>query len=285
MNKRNFWLFVLTLLLFTAITVSASNAPEGELITTQSGGVTGGFGPSGLGSITTFFNANNSFAGNMFDITNIGANPITITSFDINLGTNGANANVSVYSYPGTYVGHESSPTGWTLMGMATVNSAGTNVPTPLSVGGLTISPGQSYGLYVTVSNYPNASMQYTNGTNVISNTEVSLSLGIGKGNPDFTGSTFASRSWNGTIYYDIGSGATPTPTATATPTETPTSTPTETPTVTATPTEVPTATPTPPPTDVTLTQFQGSGPNYSVIFFLALLIVGFFAYRHTRKA
>ena len=37
MNKRNFWLFVLTLLLFTAITVSASNAPEGELITTQSG--------------------------------------------------------------------------------------------------------------------------------------------------------------------------------------------------------------------------------------------------------
>jgi hypothetical protein len=291
MNRRNFWFFLFALLLLTAVTVSASNIPEGEFITNPeggsggSGGVVGGFGPSGLGSITTFFNSNNSFAGNMFDITNIGSNPITITAFDINLATGGTNANVSVYYYPGTYVGHESSPTGWTLMGMGTVNSAGTNVPTPLNVGGLTIPPGQSFGLYVTVSNYPAGTMRYTNGTNVISNTEVSLSLGVGKGNPDFTGSTFASRSWNGTIYYDIGSGATPTPTATATPTETPTSTPTETPTATAIPTETPTATPTSPPTDVTLTQFQGSDSNYSVIFFIALVIVGFFAYRYTRKA
>lgn len=303
MNKRNFWFFVLALLLFTAITVSASNIPEGEFITNPEGGsggsgsVQGGFGPSGLGSITTFYNSNNSFAGNMFDITNIGSNPITITSFDINLATGGSNVNVSVYSYPGTYVGHEGSPTGWTLMGMGTVNSAGTNVPTPLNVGGLTIPPGQSFGLYVTVSNYPAGTMRYTNGTNVISNTEVSLSLGVGKGNPDFTGSTFASRSWNGTIYYDITSGATPTPTATptetptstptatATSTETPTATPTETPTATAVPTETPTATPTLPPTDVTLTQFQGSGSNATAIFFLAFLIVGLLAYRHARKA
>lgn len=283
MNKRNVWFFLIALLLFTAITVSASNIPEGEFITNPeggsggSGGVQGVFGPSGLGSITTFFNSNNQFAGNMFDITNIGSNPITINSFDINLATGGTNANVSVYYYPGTYVGHESSPTGWTLMGMATVNSMGTNVPTPLNVGGLVIPPGQSYGLYVTVSNYSAGTMRYTNGTNVISNTEVSLSLGIGKGNPDFTGSTFASRSWNGTIYYDIG--ATPTPT----PTETPTATPTETPT--ATPTETPTATPTSPPTDVTLTQFQGSESNSAVIFFIALLVVGLFAYRYTRKA
>jgi hypothetical protein len=277
MNKRNFWFFVLVLLLFTGITVSASNAPEGGAISSDAGSV--GFAPAGLGSITTFFTGGNSFAGNMFDITNISANPITINSFDINLGA-GTNVLVSVYSYPGTYVGHESDPTGWTLMGSATVNSAGPNVPTPLSVGGLTIPAGQSFGLYVTVSNYPAASMQYTNGTNVIANTDVSLSLGIGKGNPDFTGSTFASRSWNGTIYYDIASGPTPTPTATAT------AIPTETPTATAT--AIPTETPTPtlPPTDVTLTEFQGSGPGSTAIFWVALLVLGLFAtYRYARRA
>ncbi len=278
MNKRNFWFFVVVLLLLTGITVSASNAPEGGAISTDAG--SGGFAPTGLGSITTFFTGGNSFAGNMFDITNISANPITITSFDINLLTGGTNATVSVYSYPGTYVGHESDPTGWTLMGSAVVNSAGSNVPTPLSVGGLTIPPGQSFGLYVTVSNYPAATMSYTNGTNVIANADVSLSLGVGKGNPDFTGSTFASRSWNGTIYYDIASGPTPTPTATAT------ATPTETPTATAT--AIPTETPTPtlPPTDVTLTEFQGSGPGSTAIFWVALLVLGLFAtYRYARRA
>ncbi|MBK8432172.1 MAG: hypothetical protein IPL28_13150 [Chloroflexi bacterium] len=48
----------------------------------------------------------------------------------------------------------------------------------------------------------PAAIMQYTNGSNVISNADLSLTLGVGKGNPDFTGNTFANRSWNGTIYY-----------------------------------------------------------------------------------
>jgi uncharacterized repeat protein (TIGR01451 family) len=140
----------------------------------------------------------------MFDIENIGTDPITITSFDINISTGAVGALISVYSVPGTYVGNETNPGPWTLMGTDTVNSNGTNVPTPVAVGGLTINPGETYGLYVTVSNYPTASMNYTNGDNIIANTEVELTLGSGKGNPDFTGSTFPSRSWNGTIYYDV---------------------------------------------------------------------------------
>src|SRR5690606_36216889 len=33
------------------------------------------------------------------------------------------------------------------------------------------------------------------------------IETGVGKGNPDFTGSTVDSRSWNGTVYYCAGEG------------------------------------------------------------------------------
>lgn len=279
MKKFTIWIVLLVLLLSTILTVAASNTPEATTTTGQSGRINTGF--AGMGSITTFFNTDNSFAGNMFDIQNIGTDPIMITSFDVNLATGGTGVIISVFSIPGTYVGNDTNPVPWTLMGTATVNSAGTNVPTPVNVGGLTINPGQSYGLYLTATNYPVGTMLYTNGANVVSNTEVQLTLGAGKGNPDFTGSTFTPRSWNGTIYYDI-LGGTPTPTATATPTETPL--PTETPTALPTETATPTAEP---PTDVSLTEFQGQGAtnNLSVTALVAFLIVLVFAYRYVKKA
>ena len=286
MKKYSIWIVLFVLLLSTIITVGASNAPTHEAPSTQSGSINSGF--AGMGSITTFYNTNNSFAGNMFDIQNIGTDPIMITSFDVNLSTGGTGVLISVYSVPTTYVGNESNQAVWTLMGTATVNSAGTNVPTPVNVGGLTINPVEAYGLYLSASNYPVGTMLYTNGANVVSNTEVQLTLGAAKGNPDFTGTTFTPRSWNGTVYYDIMAGATPTPTATAT------ATPTETPTATATPTETPTAVPTEtatpttePPTDVTLSEFQGRGTsnNLSMAALVAFIIVVLFAYRYVKKA
>ena len=153
-------------------------------------------------SITTFFTGGNSFAGNMFDVTNISSNPIVINSFDIHLETGGTGADISIYYTPNTYVGKEIDSSQWTLMGTDTVDAVGDNLPTPVNIGGLVLAPGASYGFYATVSNYPAAIMQYTNGSNVISNADLSLTLGVGKGNPDFTGNTFANRSWNGTIYY-----------------------------------------------------------------------------------
>jgi uncharacterized repeat protein (TIGR01451 family) len=205
MKKHVIWLVILALLLTTAVAIAATEV-EGETATAVGMGSISA-DSQGLGSITTFFNSDNQFAGNMFDIQNIGTDPITITSFDINLATGGSGALISVFSVPGTYVGNESNPAPWTLMGTDTVNSNGTNIPTPVAVGGLTINPGESYGLYLTVTNYPAATMRYTNGANVIANTEVQLTLGVGKGDPDFLGSTFSPRSWNGTIYYDIGAG------------------------------------------------------------------------------
>ncbi len=154
--------------------------------------------------ITTLFAQNNQFAGNMFDVT-AGAEDILIEGFDINI-TAGP-ATISVYSRPGTYVGFEGNSAGWTLMGTDVVNGVGTDSPTNVNIGGLTIPAGQTYGMYVTVSDYPSVSMNYTNGNNVFSDGNITLTLGVGKGNPDFAGGTFLSRSWNGTIYYCYGTG------------------------------------------------------------------------------
>ncbi|MEW6197210.1 MAG: PEP-CTERM sorting domain-containing protein [Planctomycetota bacterium] len=49
--------------------------------------------------------------------------------------------------------------------------------------------------------------MRYTNippALTLYENDDLKLTGGIGKGSPPFTGSTFASRMWNGTVYYDV---------------------------------------------------------------------------------
>lgn len=159
-------------------------------------------GPCTPDDLTTSFAGGNTFAGNMFDVTASGGIDLLIEKFDVNIepGT----ANISIYSRPGTYVGFEDDAAGWTLMGTEEVTSAGTGFPTEVNVGGLTIPAGETYGMYVTVTDYPSVSMNYTNtpaGT-PFSDASMTIETGVGKGNPDFTGSTFADRGWNGTIHY-----------------------------------------------------------------------------------
>jgi len=154
--------------------------------------------PPGTQSITTMFAANNSFSGNMFDVTAI--QPITIQGFDFNI-EGGASTTAFVYYRVGTYVGHDSDPTGWVLLGTASVTGQGIDTPTPVPIGGLAIPAGQTYGLYVGVDAW--GVLDYTNGNNVYSNGDLTLTLGIGKG-VGITSSTFSPRTWNGTIYYTI---------------------------------------------------------------------------------
>ncbi|MBA3986769.1 MAG: hypothetical protein H0X63_09425, partial [Flavobacteriales bacterium] len=155
--------------------------------------------------ITTAFTSGNSFAGNMFDITASGTEDVEIEKFDINVEA--GSATISVFSRPGSYVGFENNSAGWTLMGSEVITGLGENVPTELNVGGLVIPEGETYGIYITVTDFPSVSMFYTNGDNVYSDGNITVATGVGKGNPDFTGSTFNSRSWNGTVYYCSGSG------------------------------------------------------------------------------
>ncbi|MFC1734243.1 hypothetical protein ACFL6I_28405, partial [candidate division KSB1 bacterium] len=154
-------------------------------------------GGGSIDSITTTFVDNNGQSGNMFDITAI--NTITIDSFYIN-GT--ASSLMEVWYRPGTYVGYESSSTGWTKLGDFTVTSAGQGNPTRLPVGGLTIPSGQTYGIYVTYTS--TTSIRYTNGTQVFQ--DANMSVACGKGG-SYWACTIAGRIWNGRIFYRVGSG------------------------------------------------------------------------------
>src|SRR5690606_27607618 len=166
----------------------------------------GGGGDCEPGIMELPFDASfNEFAGNMFDVTAIGGEDVEIEGFDVNIDP--GTALISVYYREGSYVGFENSSAGWTLMGRETVTSAGENMPTYVDVGGLIIPDGDTYGIYVTVTDYPSTNMNYTNGNNSFSDTYLQVNTGIGKGNPDFTGATFLERSWNGTIHYCAGEG------------------------------------------------------------------------------
>lgn len=159
------------------------------------------------GSITTLFAQNNGFAGNMFNVTTF-ANSLTITGLDVNLSNAGSSGNlISVYTRSGSYSGFESNSAGWTLEGTVPVTSAGQDAATFVDIPDFTLTASSLTGFYVALSNYGSgSSLQYTNGSNVYVNTDLQLNLGIGKGNPDFTGATIANRTWNGTLYYDLNS-------------------------------------------------------------------------------
>ena len=157
------------------------------------------------GSITTAFNSNNQFAGNMFNVTNLTGGPITLNSFAGNISaTVGTNCIVTVYYTPTTYVGKETNPAAWSTMGTGNAPCAGINLPTLFNIGGLVIQPGETYGLYFSLDNYTAGSivLRYTNGNITFNNGDLLLTLGVGKANPAFTGTTFASRYWNGIINY-----------------------------------------------------------------------------------
>lgn len=153
-------------------------------------------------SLTTLFAANNSFAGNTFDLEpNVN---LTVTGFDVNLNPTGTDTTIAIYWRNGTANGNQSSSAGWTLLGTDTVAPAGIDNPTFVDVGGLDIDAGNTYGIYVDVQSYPSSSMQYTDGgPTTFSNADLDLTTYHGKGDPAFDGSDFFPRQWNGTVYYE----------------------------------------------------------------------------------
>lgn len=162
---------------------------------------------AGGGSLTTLFAGNNGFAGNTFDIENVGTQPVTILSWDINC-TPGPNPleTVTVYWKVGTAVGNENNPGAWTLMGVdSNVDCAGLDLPTPVAVGGVTLNPGDLFGFYIDLTSYDGINLlNYTNGgPNTYTNPEIELTSNTGQSSPAFGGSFFP-RIWNGTVYYDI---------------------------------------------------------------------------------
>ncbi len=148
------------------------------------------------GQITTTFANNNSQAGNMFDVTTF-ANAITITSLDLNLSS--GTYTILLYIKAGTYVGYDTTPSAWTEVASGSVTSAGAGLPSLFTVPNIQLAANTVTGFYVTTTS---SGMNYTNGSNTYSNSDLQLTLGIGKGYP--FGSTFSPRTWNGTINYTV---------------------------------------------------------------------------------
>ncbi|PHI19901.1 hypothetical protein CEQ90_10135 [Lewinellaceae bacterium SD302] len=159
-------------------------------------------------NLTTLFAENNGFAGNMFDLENVSADPILITSFEVNVESAvGEMLDLQVWTTPGTFNGVQNDASQWTSLGSATVAGKGVDNPTPLPVGGLTILPGESFGITVYLNNYANSGVTrrfvYTNGDNIYNNGDLELRTGVGLNTPDpFTDGFINSRTWNGSVLY-----------------------------------------------------------------------------------
>ena len=159
-------------------------------------------------SLTTTYAGGNGQDGVLFDLTP--AVNMTIQSFDAHMGQAvGTQVPVEVYWRAGTVQGNDSDSTGWTLLGSTTVASQGIGMPTPIPLGGLSLTAGQTYGIYMRASNGTGTyeSFYYTNSSDppvATSNSQLSLTSFYGKSNGPslLAGGTLYPRQWNGTVYY-----------------------------------------------------------------------------------
>lgn len=160
------------------------------------------------GGLTTIFAADNSFAGNTFDLENLSSQPIVINSFAINGQDNepfGNSNTVDVYSKSGTSVGFENDAGAWTLMGSdSNVLLQAPDVPTPVNVGGLVIQPGEVVGIYIDLASFDGTDLilYTTGGPEVFTDGTLELTTNTGQGDPAFDGAVFFPRIWNGTVFY-----------------------------------------------------------------------------------
>jgi hypothetical protein len=165
--------------------------------------------PAMAQSLSTTYAGGNSFAGNTFDITP--NKNIQINGFDIHISGSAEFATIAIYWRNGTANGFQDSAAGWTLLGTTNVAPQGFGVPTHVSIGGLSMTAGQTYGIYLDVQNHGGfgtgdfLSLNYTNGgPSDYSNADLVLTTFHGKGAPAFTGPSFFPRQWNGTVYYTL---------------------------------------------------------------------------------
>ena len=161
------------------------------------------------GSLTTTYDVFNSRAGVTLDVTP--SSNMTIDSFDMNIGDRsstvgsgaGLPANVAVYWRAGTAAGFSNSSTGWTLLGKATVVSQCRNLATHLTIGGLALVGGQTYGLYIDVENFSeDVRARVFASPTPVSNADITISPGENKGSPAFSSETFAPSLFSGAVYY-----------------------------------------------------------------------------------
>jgi hypothetical protein len=155
--------------------------------------------------LTTIFAADNSFAGNTFDVQVLSSEALVINGFDVNLDNIGSTNAVSLYTRIGSSVGVENNAGDWTLAGTdAAVISAGLDSPSHVDISGIILQPGVTYGFYIDLASYDGIStiIGYTNGgPATYADVNLQITTNTGQASPAFSGSFFP-RQVNTTLYY-----------------------------------------------------------------------------------
>ncbi|HAD11135.1 MAG TPA: hypothetical protein DCF33_01730 [Saprospirales bacterium] len=152
-----------------------------------------------------FAPANLGNAGIMFDVTNLGSTPLTITQFGPSLDVGTFTMEVYYTQANGSFNGVQNNPAAWTLAGSALVTSISSASGTPVPGFGITIPAGETRGIYLTSTtgaplNYTDAVRQVNDGT-----LRVSSNPGVGKTFP--FGVSTPNRAYNGYVNYSTPNG------------------------------------------------------------------------------
>jgi hypothetical protein len=158
------------------------------------------------GTVSHPIDFNNGAAGIMFDVKNIGYTTMVLSEFGPSLAAGAWTMQVYYTTIATTWSGNESNPGAWTLAGTTNVVSASPAAGTPIPAFGISLSPGQSIGIYLT-STF-GSPMNYTNGTRQVDDGRLRVSSAPGAGKTYPFGNTFPSRSYNGYVKYSVASNS-----------------------------------------------------------------------------
>ena len=156
-------------------------------------------------SINTF-NQNNGQVGAFFDCQP--KKDITVTGFNF-VPRSSTSYTVRIYYKSGTHVGNETNSGLWTLLGTSSSFSVTANNLTEIPITlNQQLSANQRYAFYVIAS----TTLGYTNGSSLgaiaVQNSDVIIYQGRGSGGA-FSSSLFTTRTFAGTMKYEIGSSCT----------------------------------------------------------------------------
>lgn len=155
-------------------------------------------------SLTVELIGGNGFNGNMFDIT-VTSN-VTLETFSVSMDV--GTWNVAVFYKTGTFVGSESSATGWIFLDSASITSTTTDASNlykvPMNLN-LPLTPG-TYALYVTGTKALSP-MNYTNGTTLgaVFSSNAFFSIKEGNGGAYPFSVTSSPRVFNGQVHFCPG--------------------------------------------------------------------------------
>jgi hypothetical protein len=162
--------------------------------------------PALAGTLTTTYDMNGAADGMMFDLT--AKKTITLTGWDFRSTAVGPNVFTTIEVYYVTdrtsYVGKETDPSLWTLMGTETVAALPYPPAVHVNVGGLSMQPRESIGIYFTDINVAPSNVARRSGPlGAFENDDLIFEdRGVAKYYP--FGATFTPRVWCGTIHYDV---------------------------------------------------------------------------------